>query len=92
MNEDNTTYKLTESERRHISEVQAQANSFSDEILRLEGQIRLRERELSFIRRHLTIYVSQMANDHGLPIGSTLNADLTVLMARGEGVNNGVAS
>lgn len=91
MNEDNTAYRLTESERRHIGEVQAQANSFSDEILRLEGQIRLRERELSFIRRHLTIYISQMATDNGLPIGSSLTPDLTMLVAR-EGASNGVAS
>lgn len=93
MNEDNnTTYKLTESERRHISEVQAQLNSMQSEIVTLEGQIRLREREMSFMRRHLSIYLGQMATEHGLPLGSALNADMTVLMARGEGVNNGVAS
>lgn len=88
MNEDNTTYRLTEAERRHIADVQAQRVSFQQQVLQLEGQIRICERELAFIQRHLTIYVSLMANDHGLPIGSSLSSDLSVLVAR-EVVNGG---
>ena len=90
MNDDNTTYRLSDSERRHIGEVQAQMNAFQSEILQMEGQIHLRERELSFMRRHLSIYLGQLATDHGLPLGSALNADLTHLVAR-EGANNAVA-
>ena len=84
------TYKLAESERRHISEVQAQMQNFQNEILQLEGQVHLRERELSFMRRHLSLYIGQMATDHGLPMGSALTQDLTMLVAR-EGAGNGVA-
>lgn len=85
------SYTLAASERQHISEVQAQMNATQQDILVLEGQIRVRERELSFMRRHLSLYVGQIAGDHGLPPGSVLSQDLTTLTAR-EGASNGVAS
>ncbi len=85
-------YTLTDSERRHIQEMQAQLKHFDDENLRLEGMIRRNETELSMMRRHIRLMLGQMAEAHELPMGARLNADGTRLMAAREGTPDAVAS
>lgn len=75
-------YELTENERRHIAEVKAQMSEFENEILRFEGIIRTKERELVLMRRHLQLYLGLMATNSGLPMGSGLSPDGARLVPR----------
>jgi hypothetical protein len=74
-------YMLTDAERRHVSEVSAQLENFTAENLKLEGSIRRNEQEQSMMRRHLSLYLGQLAAVHGLPMGARLSADHARLIA-----------
>lgn len=74
-------YTLTDAERRHIGEVTAQLENFNAENLRLEGSIRRNEQEQSMMRRHLSLYLGQLAASHGLPMGARLSPDHARLTA-----------
>ena len=77
----NTEYTLTDAERRHIGEVTAQLENFNAENLKLEGSIRRNEQEQSMMRRHLSLYLGQLAAVHGLPMGARLTSDYARLIA-----------
>lgn len=77
---DNKDYTLSDAERRHIGEVTAQLENFNAENLRLEGSIRRNEQEQSMMRRHLSLYLGQLAAAHGLPMGARLSPDHARLM------------
>jgi len=77
----NTEYTLTDAERRHIDEVTAQLENFNTENLKLEGSIRRNETEQSMMRRHLSLYLGQLAAAHGLPMGARLSPDHAHLTA-----------
>jgi hypothetical protein len=79
-------HALSESEQRHIAEVRAQIDTFEADILRLKGAIWDRQGELSFMRRHLSLYIGNIATDAGLPMGSQLSQDGAAILARGNGV------
>jgi hypothetical protein len=74
-------YKLTDAERKHISEVQSQLQHFEQQNLQLEGSIRRNEKEQSLMRRHLQLFLGQMAEAQGLPLGSKLASDYSTLNA-----------
>ena len=76
------SYTLTESERRHIENSRAQIAELEGEALRLEGLVRIKEREIAFLRRHLGFAVGLIAANAGLPMGSQLQADGVTLTAR----------
>jgi hypothetical protein len=82
MEDTQTRYELTEAERRHIAEAKAQMSEFESEILKYEGVIRTKERELIFMRRHLQLYLGVMASAARLPMGSQLSPDGAMLIAR----------
>lgn len=78
---ENNAYTLSDAERRHIGEVTAQLENFNAENLKLEGSIRRNETEQSMMRRHLSLYLGQLAAAHGLPMGARLTSDHSRLMA-----------
>jgi hypothetical protein len=79
-------HDLSESERRHIAEVRAQIDAFEAEMLKLKGAIFDRQNELSFMRRHLSLFIGNIATNAGLPMGSQLSQDGAAILARGNGV------
>lgn len=80
-------YRLSDSERQHAANVQSALNDFQNEICRLEGVIRLKERQMEFLRRHLSMWLGTMAEGAGLPMGSRLSPDGAALIGRAETVN-----
>lgn len=86
MNGEQATYKLTDSERRHIADVQTQMSALQQEILALEGTIRLKEREFGELRKHLQLYAGQLAADNGLmAMGARLSPDGSALVGQSNG-------
>lgn len=77
-----TRHDLSAAERQHVAEVRAQLDEFSAEVLKLKGAIYDKQNELSFMRRHLTVYLGTIATNAGLPLGSALSADGASLIAR----------
>lgn len=75
-------HDLSAAERQHIAEVRQQLDDFAAQVLRLKGAIYDKESELSFMRRHLTIYLGTIATNAGLPMGSALSPDGSALIAR----------
>lgn len=86
MNGEHATYTLSEAERRHIADIQAQMNDAQSEVLRLEGHIRVREREMDRLRCHLQLYAGQIAAANGLaPTGARLSPDGSALIGQSNG-------
>ena len=79
-------HDLSDSERRHIAEVRAQIDEFEKTVLQLKGAIWDKQAELSFMRRHLSLFIGTIATDAGLPMGSQLSQDGAAILARGNGV------
>lgn len=75
-------YALTEAERRHVAEVRAQMIEFEGETLKLKGAILDKQQELSFMRRHLSLFLGNMATNAGLPMGASLSPDGSLLVAK----------
>jgi hypothetical protein len=76
------TYTLSDAERRHVAEVRAQLSESEAECLKLKGAIWDKQNEMSFMRRHLSVFLGNVATNAGLPIGSTLSADGASLIGR----------
>lgn len=77
-----TRHDLSAAERQHVAEVKAQIDALTSQVLRLKGAIFDQEAELSFMRRHLSIFVGTIGTNAGLPPGSSLSPDGTALIAR----------
>ena len=62
--------------------MRTQIENFESDVLRLKGAIWDKQAELSFMRRHLSVYLGVIASNAGLPLGAQLSPDGSVLIAR----------